>query len=216
MVALRHPTRSSPLRCTLLLSLMVLRTHRLWEVSRKSEEHADRQFPKASPTQSCNNNHHKPSQTTLPATTPRSCHQLNIPIGQRPSTATRPTRMTPMKFHSPSTRSSKCRMLAEGGGKRAKRAARRVLRPATTSSCYEQRSMYGFPGIPVRRFAIYRPSNTVRPTYGLLVHCLSHFNVFRVTTRRFGFCTGMGNMLDGVYLGRKTPLCYTSDHGAYN
>jgi hypothetical protein len=105
-------------------------------------------------------------------------------------------------------------MLAEGGGKRAKRAARRVLRPATTSSCYEQRSMHGFPGIPVRRCAIYRPSNTVRPTYGLLVHCLSHFNVFRVTTRRFGFCTGMGNMLDGVYLGRKAPLSYKPDHDA--
>lgn len=61
-----------------------------------------------------------------------------------------------------------------------------------------------------------RSSDTVRPTYGLLVHCLSHFNVFRVTTRRFGFSTGMGNMLDGVYLGRKNPLCYKPDHGACN
>ena len=63
--------------------------------------------------------------------------QQSTRTAPRPSTRTMPTPTTQTRSHSRSTRSSRCRTSAADGGKRRRRAARPVSRPATISSCYK-------------------------------------------------------------------------------
>lgn len=70
----------------------------------------------------------------------KSTSPPNIHTEQKPSIATKPIQMTPMKSASVSTRSSRFPMSAEGGGKLKRRRVGLVSRPATTSSYYDRTS----------------------------------------------------------------------------